>query len=159
MIGASNFTSRQLQQAFSLQAENRLVSFGFVQNNNNYAIREIDLALLSICREREVNIVTYSPLGAGYLIGKHRSGIEEGSRFALVPQHAALYSGESSEQRLSELLSIAHRTSLPSSHLALSWAFQQPGISSVLIGARTKKHVEQALYSTDHPFDEFKRDT
>lgn len=157
-IGASNFTSRQLQLALKLQTENRMISFGFVQNNNNYAIREIDSDMKAICRQQEVNIVTYSPLGAGYLIGKHRSGIEEGSRFALVPQHAAIYSGESSEQRLSELLSIADRTCLPSAHLALSWAFQQPGISSVLIGARTKKHVEQALYSIDHPFDEFKKD-
>lgn len=157
-IGASNFSGGQLQQTIAMQKKNGLVPLGFIQNNNNYAIREVDAAIRSICKEGGINIVTYSPLGAGYLIGKHRSGIEEGSRFDLVPQHAAIYSCESSEQRLSELLSIADRTCLPSAHLALSWAFQQPGISSVLIGARTKKHVEQALYSIDHPFDEFKQD-
>lgn len=155
MIGASNFTAVQLQQALEMQLENQLIPFGFLQNNNNYAVRDITPDLLAFCRKQGVNIVTYSPLGAGYLSGKYQDGIQEGTRFAVVPQHAAIYFGEPSAQRLHELLAISHRTGLPASHLALSWAFQQDGISSVLIGARSKKHIEQAMNSIDNAFNEF----
>ncbi|MEQ1853064.1 MAG: aldo/keto reductase, partial [Chthoniobacteraceae bacterium] len=94
---------------------------------------------------RQIAIVTYSPLGAGFLTGKHQRGVAPGSRFDLVPGHQDVYFHESAYRRLARLEAVAARTGLSQAHLALAWALHQPGIASVLIGGRTPAHLDQAL--------------
>ena len=144
-LGASNFTAGQLGAALALQSTLGLVPFRFVQNNQNLAVRDVDEAMRALCRAHEAAIVTYSPLGAGYLTGKHRSGVQPGSRFALVPGHQDIYFQPLATRRLERLAELSDRTGQSMAHLALVWALHQPDISSVLIGGRTPAHLEQAF--------------
>jgi len=152
LIGASNFTAEELQNAIDIQTENHFIPFRFMQNNNNYAIRDIYPELSEICKRNDINIVTYSPLGAGFLSGKYQDEIKEGTRFSVIPEHIEIYFQQLPYRRLKELLAISRRTGLPATHLALSWALRQKGIDSVLIGARNKKHIDQALDSLNYDF-------
>src|SRR5204862_2036273 len=90
-------------------------------------------------------IVTYSPLGAGFLTSKHQRGVEPGSRFALIPGHQRIYFHEAAWRRLARLEAVAARTGHSQAHLALAWALHQPGVASVLVGGRTPAHLDQAL--------------
>jgi aryl-alcohol dehydrogenase-like predicted oxidoreductase len=92
-----------------------------------------------------VAIVTYSPLGAGYLTGKHRGGVQPGSRFDVAPGHRDVYFNPTCERRLEKLAEVSARTGQPMAHLALAWALHRPGISSVLIGGRGPAHLDQAF--------------
>jgi aryl-alcohol dehydrogenase-like predicted oxidoreductase len=85
MLGASNFTVSQLAAAVALQVQHGFEPFRVIQNNHNLAVGDVTPQLREFCAAREIAIVTYSPLGAGFLTGKHRRGISPGSRFALVP--------------------------------------------------------------------------
>lgn len=144
-LGASNFHRAQLATALALQEQHGLERFRVVQNNHNLAVRDVSADFRQLCTEREIAIVTYSPLGAGFLTGKHLRGVEPGSRFALIPGHQDVYFHEAAWQRLARLEAVAARTGHSQSHLALAWALHQPGVASVLVGGRTRAHLEQAL--------------
>ncbi|HBJ88326.1 MAG TPA: hypothetical protein DDZ88_31620, partial [Verrucomicrobiales bacterium] len=92
-----------------------------------------------------ISIVTYSPLGAGFLTSKHRRGVESGSRFEIIPGHQQVYFHEAASQRLAQLEAVAKRTGHSQAHLALAWALHQPGIDIVLIGGRSPAHLDQAF--------------
>ena len=144
-LGASNYTLAQLEKALALQERHGFAPFCVVQNNHNLAVRDAGPELRSFCAEREIAMVTYSPLGAGFLTGKHRHGVASGSRFDVAPGHQRIYFQAEAERRLARLEAVAARTGHSQAHLALAWALHQPGIASVLVGGRTPAHLEQAL--------------
>ena len=100
-----------------------------------------------------VAAMTYSPLGAGFLTGKHRGGVQPGSRFDVAPGHQAIYFKPGPESRLVRLAAVSIRTGHPMAHLSLAWAMHRPGVTSVLIGGRTPVHLDQAFaaFSLDEP--------
>lgn len=149
MHGASNFTSHQLRNTIYQQQQEGFQPFRYVQNNHNLAVSDIDNDFRDICVKHEIEIVTYSPLGAGFLTGKHQQGVIGGSRFDLVPAHQNIYFQESAQRSLAKLQEVAVRIGCTPSHLALAWALHQPGISKVLIGARTIGHINQAISALD----------
>lgn len=136
-LGASNFTLAQLRSAGPL--------FRVVQNNHNLAVSDVSPGFRDFCATNDIAIVTYSPLGAGFLTGKHRGGVAEGSRFDIIPGHQNVYFHDSAYQRLAQLEAVAARTGHSQAHLALAWALHQPGINTVLIGGRTPAHLDQAF--------------
>jgi 1-deoxyxylulose-5-phosphate synthase len=143
-LGASNFSASQLQKLLQMQLEHNFFPIRFVQNNHNLAVSDIDNAFRHICTENAIEIITYSPLGAGFLTGKYHEQIEYGSRFDLIPDHQKIYFQETSFRRLERLQSIALRTGYTPVYLALAWALHQD-VSTVLVGGRKPKHIDQAI--------------
>lgn len=143
-LGASNFLPQQLEQAVTTQRNLQLTPFSFAQNNHNYAVRDYDHSFQQICKNLGVEMITYSPLGAGFLTGKHRQGITSGSRFEVIPGHQKVYFNEESNSRLQRLLSVAAKWKYDPVQLALAWAFHQPA-AMVLVGGRKPAHLDQAL--------------
>ena len=144
-LGVSNYNQQQLATAVAFQRRHGWTPFTVLQNNHNLAVSDVSPSYREFCATNGIAIVTYSPLGAGFLTGKHRRGVEAGSRFDIVPGHQDVYFHESSWQRLTRLESIAARTGHSQAHLALAWALHQPGIASVLVGGRTPAHLDQAF--------------
>lgn len=145
VLGASNYSMSQLATAVTLQAQHGFARFRVVQNNHNLAVSDVSPEFREFCAALEVAVVTYSPLGAGFLTSKHQRGVSPGSRFALVPGHQDVYFHEPAYRRLARLEAVAARTGHSQAHLALAWALHQPGVTSVLIGGRTPAHLDQAL--------------
>lgn len=144
-LGASNFTAAQLAPLLARQQAEGFAPFRALQNNHNLAVREVDAPLRDLCARHGLAIVTYSPLGAGFLTGKHRAGVQPGSRFALSPGHQDIYFQPEAQRRLEKLAAVAARTGHSMSHLALAWAMHQPGTGTVLIGGRGPANIDQAL--------------
>ena len=140
-FGASNVT---LAQLCALGPR-----FSVIQNNHNLAVSDVSGELRDYCTEHEVAIVTYSPLGAGFLTGKHQNGVQAGSRFEIIPGHQQVYFHEAAYERLARLEAIAKRTGHSQAHLALAWVLHQPGIACTLIGGRTPAHIAQAFAAFD----------
>lgn len=136
-LGLSNVTLDQLRAAGP--------RFSVVQNNHNLAVSDVSDALREHCAAHGIAIITYSPLGAGFLTGKHHHGVQSGSRFDLVPGHRDVYFHSGSYRRLATLESVCARAGHPQVHLALAWALHQPGIDCVLVGGRTPAHLDQAF--------------
>lgn len=148
-IGVSNFTAARLAEGLRLQQREGLTPFQVVQNNHNVAVREVTPELAALCAAHGVRVVTYSPLGAGFLTGKHREGVQAGSRFELIPGHQDVYFHEEAWRRLAHLEAVARRTGHHQARLALAWAMRQPATDCVLVGGRTPAHLDQALSALD----------
>ena len=144
-LGISNVDATQLGGLIALQSSLGLAPFRAVQNNQNFAVRGVDGPLREICAAHDIAIVTYSPLGAGFLTGKHRQGVSAGSRFEIIPGHERVYFHAAAWRRLDHLERIATRTGRSQTQLALAWALRQPGIASVLVGGRSPDHIDQAF--------------
>lgn len=144
-LGVSNFNAEQLRTLLHKQIDGGLTPVSFIQNNQNYAVSHVDDALRQLCGDFDVHIVTYSPLGAGFLTGKYRSAVAADVRFEIMPGHKDIYFNDRAWERLDHLMQAAEQAGKPAAALALAWAFRQPQVSSVLIGCRTTRHLDQAL--------------
>lgn len=140
-LGVSNVTAAQLR---TLEAPVRVV-----QNNHNLAVSDLTPDLREHCAAQGIALVTYSPLGAGFLTGKHRDGVQPGSRFSLIPGHQRIYFQEEAFRRLARLEDIARRSGRTPVELALAWALRTPGVASTLIGGRVPAHLDQAFAARD----------
>ena len=100
-LGVSNCNREQLESALLLQDQHGLRRFSVLQNNFNFAVSDLDLEYRRFCKDENVSTITYSPLGAGFLTGKHKRRVEPGSRFDLIPGHQNIYFTKESEDRLS----------------------------------------------------------
>ncbi len=138
-VGCSNWSAQQLEQGLP-----QMVS---VQPPYNLVQREIEVDLLPLCQTGQVAVLSYSPLGAGFLTGKYRRGgeVPPGTRFDVIPGHQPIYftdEGFSVEEKLREAAENSGHSMI---ELALAWVISRKGISSVLIGARNTGHVDQAF--------------
>jgi len=142
-LGASNFTAQQLASILGKQLSRGFSSIRYIQNNHNFAVRDVTPALSQICQDHNISIITYSPLAAGFLTGKYMDAIPAGTRFDIIPGHQQVYFNEVCFERLKKLQQMAERTGYSVVHLALVWALQQPEVSTVLAGGRTIQHLDQ----------------
>jgi len=145
-LGCSNVTAEQLRSALAVQA-GLSARMEAVQPIYNLVYRELEEDLLPSCVEEGIGVMTYSPLGAGFLTGKYRqeAPIPAGSRFAVKPGHQRIYFSEHGWQILEELRAESARTGISMIQLALRWVFARNSVTSVLVGCRTIAHVDQAL--------------
>lgn len=153
-LGVSNITLEQLQRCHAVQRHHGFTPFTVVQNNHNFAVREADEALRAYCAQHGIAVVTFSPLGAGFLTGKHARGIAPGTRFEVAPAHGKIYFTPTSFRRLDDLLATANRRNIPPELLALAWALRQAGVACTLIGARRPDQLEQVARARSDTLDE-----
>lgn len=154
-IGCSNYSAAQLAAALTLNRTAGLSRMVSVQPPYNLVQREIEVDLLPLCESENVGVISYSPLAAGFLTGKYRPGasIPPGTRFDVIPGHQDIYFTEHGYAVLAKLDEDARKTGKSHVQLALSWVLNQPGISSVLIGARNTAQIDQALQGHEFQAD------
>jgi aryl-alcohol dehydrogenase (NADP+) len=67
------------------------------------------------------------------------------SDFTLYPGTPIFIFNEKSFGALARLRAMEHDTGIPAVRLAIAWVLAHPTVSSVLCGARTISHLENAL--------------
>ena len=147
VIGCSNFSSAQLREALDAGASGGYERIEAVQPRYSLATPEVESDIFPICRQEQIAVTTYSPLAAGFLTGKYtpdRSKFPEGSRFYIKPGHADAYFSERGFRIVDRLREKSEELGLPMVRLAMAWAMAHPDVTSVLVGARTTDHIDNA---------------
>jgi aryl-alcohol dehydrogenase-like predicted oxidoreductase len=146
-VGCSNVTAGQLGAALAQQNARGWQRMAAVQPVYNLAMRGIEGELLPLCAEQQVGVITYSPLGAGFLTGKYRQGgpVPSGTRFEIVPGHQDIYFNDGAFAAMEQLRASSAAQGLPMAQVGLAWVLRQPGITATLIGARSSAQVDQAF--------------
>lgn len=155
VAGCSNFSAPQLQASLDIGREMDLTRLAVIQPNYSLVCREIEVDLLPVCRREQIAVITYSPLGAGFLSGKYspdRSTLPKGSRFDVIEGHADVYFSDRNFMVVERLRTKAATLGVPMVQLALGWVLQHPDVTSVLIGARTTEHIDNALGALEMQF-------
>jgi aryl-alcohol dehydrogenase-like predicted oxidoreductase len=146
-VGCSNFAAWQLCRALWQQETHGWARMESVQPNYSLVVRNIEDELLPLCAHQQVGVISYSPLGGGFLTGKYHEGggVPKATRLDVVPGMQEIYLHQAGFRIMEGLRAKAEELGVPMVHLALAWVFQQPGITCVLIGARAPEHVDQAF--------------
>jgi aryl-alcohol dehydrogenase-like predicted oxidoreductase len=148
-VGCSNLTAWQIVKANGVAAARGGAPFCSLQAYYALVARELELELLPMCRHEGLGVMVWSPLAGGFITGKFRRGAEapEGARrsgFDFPPLD------RERGYDLIELLDVLAKeksTTIP--RLALSWLLQQPGVSTLIIGAKRLDQLEDNLAAVD----------
>lgn len=152
-VGCSNFTAAQLREAQACAARHGLARIEAVQPPFSLADAGAARELLPYCRREQIAAITYSPLAAGFLTGKYAGGrdaIPKGTRFDVIPGHIDVYFSAANFRVVRLLQELAAETGVPVVRLAMAWVFHHPGVTCVLVGARTNAHLDNAFDALAH---------
>ena len=155
-VGCSNWSAWQVAKALIHSAETGAPPIESVQPMYSLVHREIETDLLPLCIDQHVGVMTYSPLGAGFLTGKYAKDgpLPPGTRFDIKPGHQRFYFTDAGWRIMEGLRAKAAELDTTMIRLALGWVLAQEGVTSMLIGARKVQHVDQALEADQHPLSE-----
>ena len=105
----------------------------------------IEGGILDFCREEGIGFIAYSPLAQGLLTDRYLNGIPSDSRMA--QEHFL-----KSDKRTPELLDYLHQLETQGkahgrtiAQEALTWILDQPGVTSVLVGASSVEQLKNNL--------------
>jgi aryl-alcohol dehydrogenase-like predicted oxidoreductase len=153
-LGVSNFEAWQLGWALALVAEKRLARITVVQPRYNLLSRTYERDLLPLCREAEIGVVPYNPLGAGMLTGKYRRGQEPpaDSRFGWGG-YGQMYQRRYWSERMFDVVEavaeVGGELGASAAQVALAWLLAQPGVSAPIVGASRPEQLEDSVRALD----------
>lgn len=147
-IGVSNFSPDQMRAAHEALGEVGLFS---AQSRYSLVHREVEHAELPAARELGCAFLAFSPLAQGLLAGRLLGGksLADTDWRASTPEffeqnvralHAALEAS---------LRPAAERHDATLAQVALAWLLAEPGVTSVIAGARTAEHARANFGALD----------
>ena len=146
VVGVSNFAKGDLAD---------LLAVGRPEANQlPYSLlwRAIEYEVLPICVANDISVTCYSSLAQGLLTGKFRtpddvpSGRARTRHFASSrPQarHGDVGAESETFAAIDRIRKVAEELGWPLAHVALAWLLAQPGVASVLAGARSPAQARE----------------
>ena len=162
-LGTSNDSAYGLTKANTVADYEGWTRFQSIQNNFSLLNRRFMDELANVCRQEQVSLLPYSPLGGGVLSGKYNLGeVPLNSRFADYRQSGETRQRAMADRFLNEgtlasterYLEIAGAAGLAPVTLATAWSMQHDFVASTIIGARTAEQLEDSLAALDVILDD-----
>ncbi|MCC7494333.1 MAG: aldo/keto reductase [Fimbriimonadaceae bacterium] len=142
-LGVSNFSAAQLAECL---ATTRIDS---LQPPYNLLWRHVETATLPFCGQHELGVICYSPLAQGLLSGKYdqTNRPHDGTRPRNLLWHGRCF--EVALQVVDALRRIAAAHNSTCAQVALAWLLHQPGVTSVIAGAKRPDQVADNARGAD----------
>lgn len=151
VIGCSNFTATQLEQAESVSRETDSARFESVQNEYSMLRREAEQDVLPTCERLDIAFLPYFPLASGLLTGKYRKGkaAPDGSRLSFWEPRPHLVLGDAVLDRVERIADLAEESGRTILELAVAWLLARPQVASVIAGATTSEQVRSNVAAAE----------
>jgi aryl-alcohol dehydrogenase-like predicted oxidoreductase len=149
-IGASSMYAWQFAKALYLADQHEWGRFISMQPQYNLMYREEEREMLPLCLAERIGVIPWSPLARGRL-ARPWADRSSTSRFASDAVADALYGHTELEDRLvvDRLTEVAAEKGVPQAQVALAWVMQHPSVSSTIVGATKRTHLEDAIAALD----------
>lgn len=144
--GVSNHSREQFHAACAACDRQGVARFDTIELP--YNLLQADGVAIADAHRNGVRVLAYSPLAAGFLSGKYTpdpAQVPKGTRFDVSPAHVDVYFKPQNFRRVALLQEFAGRVGWPAPQLALAWVLQNPRISTMIVGARNRAHLANAL--------------
>ncbi|HEY4180668.1 MAG TPA: aldo/keto reductase [Kofleriaceae bacterium] len=148
-VGFCNMPAWKVQKALSIA--DRLDKARFVSAQVFYTIasRDIEREIVPLCQEEGLGIMPWSPLAGGLLSGKYdfaAGKAPDGTRratfdFPIVDKSRA-------EKCVEAMRPVAKEHGVSVAQIALAYLLAKPGITSVIIGAKTDEQLADNIAAT-----------
>ena len=146
-VGCSNFSGWHLMKA--LATADRMGMQRYVAQQINYSLeaREAEYELIPAGIDQGVGVLVWSPLAGGLLSGKYRSAADLPASTRQNPewngQHVKDW--DALWRIVAELVAVAEARGVSAAQVALAWLLVRPGVTSVIVGARTEEQLADNL--------------
>jgi aryl-alcohol dehydrogenase-like predicted oxidoreductase len=147
--GSSTFPASQIVEAqWTAQRRNR-ERFVCEQPPYSILVRGIEAEVLPVCQRYEMGVISWGPLGSGWLAGGYRKGDElpASRRSGRLPRRfdMSLAGNQLKLEAAERLAGLAAEAGMSLIHLAIGFVLSHPAITSVILGPRTMEHLESQI--------------
>ncbi len=153
--GTSEWTARQIQQAYDIARQEHLIPPTMEQPQYNMFYREkVEREFVPLYKEIGLGTTTWSPLSSGVLTGKYNEGIPKDSRLTLkdydwLKKQFESEKGKEMIEKARNLQPIADDLEISMAEMALAWCLKNPDVSTVITGASKPEQVKQNMKAID----------
>lgn len=141
-IGVSNETPFGVMRFVAESEKHGLPRMASIQNAYNLVNRTFEEGLDEVCIREDVGLLSYSPLGQGYLSGKYRNGaLPKGSRKELF-QRLQRYESPQALRAIESYLVLADQHGIDPSKLAIKFCDSRHFMTSTIIGATSMEQLK-----------------
>ena len=150
-VGCSNYCGWQLTKALGVSERHGFERFVSQQIHYTLQAREAEYELVPAGLDQGVGIMVWSPLAGGLLSGKYRRGQEapEGSRGLTDWNEPPVRDPDALYDIVEVLVEVAEGRGVSAAQVAIAWLLGRPGVSTVVVGARTDEQLADNLLAAD----------
>jgi aryl-alcohol dehydrogenase-like predicted oxidoreductase len=150
-VGCSNFAGWQVMKALGIAKATGLPAFVSQQVYLSLQERSAEYEIVPSAIDQGLGLLVWSPLAGGLLSGKYRRGAPPppGSRRAGEWTEPPIYDEDKLYDTIEVLVAIAEERGVPAAQVALAWILARPGVSSVIVGARTEQQLAANLAAAE----------
>lgn len=150
-IGCSNYTARQLMKALWISDLRGWEPYVSEQIYYSLQARDAENELIPIAIDEGLGVLVWSPLAGGLLSGKYRRGQDapEGSRRFQGWTEPPVNDEDRLYDTVDVLVEIADGHGVSAAQIALAYTLAKPGVTSVIVGARTEEQLRDNLGAAD----------
>lgn len=157
-FGSSTFPAHEIVEAQWVAERRGRERFVCEQPPYSMLARGIEADVLPTCARYGMGVISWGPLGGGWLSGRWRKGQEAPSstRKERLPQRfdLSLPGNQRKLDAVEALALLAEETGIPLVELAIAWVIRHPSITAAIIGPRTMEHLESQLPAAERRLDD-----
>jgi aryl-alcohol dehydrogenase-like predicted oxidoreductase len=146
-VGASNYSGWHLMKALATADRHGYARFVSQQIYYSLQARDAEYELVPVTIDQGLGILVWSPLAGGLLSGKYRRGQKtpEGSRHFNNWGEPPIHDEDQLYNIIDVLVEIADSRKISAAQIALAYLLGRPGITSLVVGARTEAQLVDNL--------------
>ena len=146
-VGCSNYTGWQLMKALGISDRLNLQRFVAQQIHYTPQAREAEWELVPAGLDQGVGILVWSPIAGGLLSGKYRRGQPgpAGSRHVTDWGEPPVHHEDRLYDLVDALVEVGEAHGVSAAQVTLAWLLARPGVTSLVIGARTDEQLQDNL--------------
>jgi aryl-alcohol dehydrogenase-like predicted oxidoreductase len=149
-FGSSTFPAEDIVEAHHVAERRGLQRFRTEQPPYSILARGIEASVLPVCRDHGMGVLTWGPLGWGFLTGRYRKDqpIELGrGRPSLNPARfdPSLPVNAAKLDVVEDLIELASGIGCTLPELAVAFTVAHPAVTSAIVGPRTMEHMEALI--------------
>jgi aryl-alcohol dehydrogenase-like predicted oxidoreductase len=150
-VGCSNYSGWQLTKALGLSEKHGLARFVSQQVYYSLQARDAEYELVPAGLDQGVGMLIWSPLAGGLLSGKYRRDRPgpEGARHLTDWNEPPVRDPDATYDVIEAAVDIGEAHGVSAAQVALAWLLGRPGVTSLVIGARTEEQLADNLAAAD----------
>jgi aryl-alcohol dehydrogenase-like predicted oxidoreductase len=149
--GCSNYAGWQVTKALGIAQDRGLPKFVSQQVYLSLLERSAEYEIVPSAIDQGLGLLIWSPLSGGLLSGKYRRGQPppEGARHASDWSEPPVFDEDKLYDTVEVLVEIAEAHGVSAAQVALAWLLARPGITSLIVGARTEEQLADNLAAAE----------
>ncbi len=146
-IGASNFTSKRLEESMKISEEKKLPQYKSLQPKYNLYDREFETEYAEVVKKYNLGVITYSSLASGFFSGKYQSEKD----FSKSARGGGMkkYLNKKGFDILKTLQDLSVKYNCSPASISLAWIIQNPLITAPIASATKEKQLNELMHSTE----------